>query len=99
MAAASHVLCHLAGTPFQSEPIFNLPIAKCQAQYDRLLNREELRIGSAEEMFVDLQEVISTVHCIYSGFSGSSKNQFTRLRIQLMSFISTVEEDRETPGS
>lgn len=57
MAAASFVLCHLAGSPFQGEPIFSLPPAKCQAHYDRLLASEELRIGSSEEMQVDLQEV------------------------------------------
>lgn len=57
MAAASFVLCHLAGTPFQGEPIFTIQQEKLDVQYDRLLMREELRVGDDSEMFVDIYEV------------------------------------------
>lgn len=58
MAAASFVLCHLAGTPFLGEPIFTVQRKMLDAQYERLLMREELRVGDDSQLFVDLSEVI-----------------------------------------
>ena len=43
MAAASYILCQLAGAPFQGEPIFSLGAAMAQRQLDRLQEREKRR--------------------------------------------------------
>ena len=57
LAAASHVLCTLAGQPFQSEPVFRLLEAQYETQLQRLTEREELVHGNFEGPAVDLDDV------------------------------------------
>ena len=57
MAAASHILCKLAGQPFNPEPLMHLPVPQYEAQLSRLQEREELKHGSSDGVHVDLQDV------------------------------------------
>jgi tRNA A37 threonylcarbamoyladenosine dehydratase len=45
LAAAAHVLCQLAGAPFEPAPVFRLQARSIQTQYDRLEARERERWG------------------------------------------------------
>jgi hypothetical protein len=74
LAAASHVLCALAGQPFQPEPVFRLLEAQYQTQLQRLTEREELVYGNAEGPAVDLDDVrtfsackLACVCCVTAG--------------------------------
>ena len=57
MAAASHILCKLAGQPINPDPLLHLPVPQYEAQLSRLQEREELKHGSSHGVGVDLQDV------------------------------------------
>lgn len=57
LAAASHILCQLAGLPFHPEPIFKLTEGQYETQLQRLTEREDLVFGNAEGPAVDLDDV------------------------------------------
>ena len=57
MAAASHMLCQLAGQPINPDPLMHLPVPQYEAQLARLQEREELKYGSSDGVGVDLQDV------------------------------------------
>ena len=57
LAAASHILCQLAGLPFHPEPIFKLTEGQYETQLQRLTEREDIVFGNAEGPAVDLDDV------------------------------------------
>ena len=57
LAAASYILCQLAGAPFQPEPIFRLTEGQYETQLQRLAEREGLVYGNSEGPAVDLDDV------------------------------------------
>ena len=57
LAAASHVLCTLAGQPFTPEPVFKLLESQYTTQLARLTEREDLIFGNPEGPAVDLDDV------------------------------------------
>ena len=70
LAAASHVLCALAGQPFQSEPVFRLLEPQYETQLQRLTEREELVYCNFEGPAVDLDDVsIPLCQCLANQYS------------------------------
>lgn len=59
VAAASWILCQLAGQPFQSEPIFSVQPGQYETQLNRLTEREHLVHGNSAGPPVDLDDVCS----------------------------------------
>jgi hypothetical protein len=57
MAAASYILCQLAGAPFEGEPIIQLTGLQYDRALDRLITREEERYGTDEGVAVDKDDV------------------------------------------
>ena len=57
MAAASHILCHLAQQPFNPEPIMDITEQQYQTQMARLLEREETKYGDVDGVAVDYSDV------------------------------------------
>uniref|UniRef100_A0A1D2A1J0 THIF-type NAD/FAD binding fold domain-containing protein n=2 Tax=Auxenochlorella protothecoides TaxID=3075 RepID=A0A1D2A1J0_AUXPR len=69
MAAASWILCQLAGKPFVPEPVFTIEIKQYQTQLHRLEDREHARFGTSAGVQVDLQEVEALVREYWRGRS------------------------------
>ncbi|KAI3426846.1 hypothetical protein D9Q98_006792 [Chlorella vulgaris] len=69
MAAAAHVLCALAGQPFTPQPHFLVQPRQFTGIYDALVEREELRFGTAEGVGVDAAEVEALVKDVWRGHS------------------------------
>ena len=67
MAAASHILCHLAEQPFNPEPIVDITEQQYETQMARLLEREETKYGDTDSVAVDYSDVslltLSAVPC------------------------------------
>ena len=57
MAAASWLLCELAGAPFLSDPIFNVHRAQYETLLEGLQADEERLVGHCDAIGVDLEEV------------------------------------------
>ena len=57
MAAASHILCHLAQQPFNPEPIVDITEQQYETQMARLLEREETKYGDTDGVAVDYSDV------------------------------------------
>lgn len=57
MAAASHILCQLAGQPFNPEPIVEITEQQYETQITRLLEREETKYGGTQGVAVDYSDV------------------------------------------
>lgn len=57
MAAASHILCQLAGQPFNPEPILDITEQQYETQMARLLEREETKYGGTHGVAVDYSDV------------------------------------------
>ena len=57
MAAASHILCHLAQQPFNPEPVMEITGVQYENQMSRLLEREEAKFGSTDAVAVDYNDV------------------------------------------
>ncbi len=67
MAAASHILCQLAGQPFNPEPIMEITVLQYETQMSRLLEREETKFGNTDGVSVDYNDVSSFVgHTAFS---------------------------------
>jgi hypothetical protein len=64
LAAAAHITCHLAGQPFDPEPIFQMTGPQYETQLARLVQREELVFGNGEGPSVGLEEVGGPVNRI-----------------------------------
>ncbi|GAX86113.1 hypothetical protein CEUSTIGMA_g13526.t1 [Chlamydomonas eustigma] len=76
MAAASYVLCHLAGAPWKGEPL-KQPLSK---EYERLLKdlreREIARFGEAcPPCPLDMDDIIFITREMYRGFSARHMKQ------------------------
>ena len=64
MAAASWILCQLAGAPFFSEPVFFLRRPQYEALLEGLQDDEIARLGHCDDVAVDLEEVcLPACHC------------------------------------
>ena len=63
LAAASHVLCALAGQPFSPEPVFKLLEGQYTTQLARLAEREDLIFGNPEGPAIDLDDVRGLLSC------------------------------------
>ena len=57
MAAASHILCHLAEQPFNPEPLMEIIEQQYDTQMARLMEREETKFGNADSVAVDYSDV------------------------------------------
>ena len=57
MAAASYILCQLAESPFDGEPIIQLTGLQYDRALDRIITREEERYGTDEGVAVDRDDV------------------------------------------
>ena len=57
MAAASHILCQLAGQPFNPEPVMDITVPQYETQLARLLEREEAKFGNTDGVAVDYNDV------------------------------------------
>ena len=70
MAAASHILCHLAEQPFNPEPLMKITEQQYETQMTRLLEREETKFGNANSVAVDYSDVgfltLCQTSCIHS---------------------------------
>lgn len=76
LAAASYILCQLAGAPFQPEPIFKLSKGQYETQLQRLTEREGLVYGNSEGPAVDLDDVSPPSRRFQSGLGAlPSKGQ------------------------
>ncbi|KAL3151503.1 hypothetical protein ABBQ38_012502 [Trebouxia sp. C0009 RCD-2024] len=69
MAAASHILCQLAGQPFNPEPIVEITEQQYETQMARLLEREETKYGGTQGVAVDYSDVVYLVRDIWRGVS------------------------------
>lgn len=66
---ASYVLTQLAGFFVQTEPVVTLDPDHYQVIYQRLIEHEELVYGSAEQVLVDVDEVMYIVKELWQGRS------------------------------
>ena len=57
IAAASWILCQLAGQPWQSEPIFIPQPDQYETQLQRLIEREHLVYNNSAALPLDLEDV------------------------------------------
>ena len=57
MAAASQILCQLAGQPFNPEPLMEITAPQYDTQMARLLEREESKFGNTDSVAVDYNNV------------------------------------------
>lgn len=69
LAAASYILCQLAGQPYAPEPHFRVHPKQFAGIHQSLFEREELRFGSAEGVGVDAEEVEVLVKELWHGYS------------------------------
>ncbi|KAK9837825.1 hypothetical protein WJX74_005880 [Apatococcus lobatus] len=65
VAAASWILCQLAGQPFQSEPIFSVQPGQYETQLNRLTEREHLVFNNSGGPPVDLDDIIIMVREVW----------------------------------
>lgn len=75
MAAASFILCQLAGSPFYGEPIIQLTGQQYDRALMRLQQREEEVFGSSEDLPVDRDDIILLLREVYRGFSARADRQ------------------------
>ena len=69
MALASHVLTHLAGAPYEGEPLFTLQGKQYEIQLDRLEERERERGPDVADLGVGIEEVVYLVREIWRAVS------------------------------
>lgn len=70
MAAASYILCELAGAPIVSAPVLRPRGLAVQTQYDRLETRERERYGVRDDALgVDVEEVEVLIRELWRGVS------------------------------
>jgi tRNA A37 threonylcarbamoyladenosine dehydratase len=68
-AAAAHVLCRLAGAPFDGEPLALYTSAQYSRAEDRLADRERRRFGTTEGVSVDHDDVVYLMRELWRGYS------------------------------
>jgi len=73
LAAASHILCHIAGAPFVPEPAFRVQAKEIQTQWDRLEERCAALGVASEDIGVDVQEVEVLVREVWRGMSARAE--------------------------
>lgn len=78
MAAASFILCQLAGSPFYGEPIIQLTGQQYDRALMRLQQREEEVFGSSEDLPVDRDDV-SVYKCQQVPISSRDALGYTRV--------------------
>ncbi|KAL4443221.1 hypothetical protein ABPG75_010976 [Micractinium tetrahymenae] len=69
LAAASHILCQLAGQPYAPEPHFRVQPKQFAGIHQALYEREELRFGGPDGIGVEAEEVEVLVKEIWHGYS------------------------------
>ena len=67
MAAAAYVLTFLTGRPLVTEPLFKIRLPEIQVLFDRLVEREEVHLGTADGVLVDVDEVEYLVRSVWCG--------------------------------
>lgn len=73
LAAASYILCQLAGAPFIPEPIFRVQPKAYQTLLDRLYSREEERYGTHEGVRIDLSDATLLLRDVWRGMSARAR--------------------------
>lgn len=70
---ASHVITSIGGFRVDFEPVVQLDMELYRMLHQRLVEREELRFGSAEGVEVDLEEIAYVVRELWHGHSARDK--------------------------
>ncbi|KAK8960079.1 Ubiquitin-like modifier-activating enzyme 5 [Platanthera guangdongensis] len=98
---ASYVLTQLAGLRVHTEPIVNLDLNHYRILHQRLIEHEELLYGSAEDVLVDVEEVIYIVKELWHGRSArdQSSKYVGRKMWRSINELMLLRWDREKPAS
>lgn len=73
-AMATYVLTQLAGLELKTEPILQLGLEHYSVLHQRLVEREELRFGSAAAVEVDLDDILYVVRELWRGRSARDQD-------------------------
>eukprot|EP00879_Flechtneria_rotunda_P027469 GHRR01029429.1.p1 GENE.GHRR01029429.1~~GHRR01029429.1.p1 ORF type:complete len:288 (+),score=80.11 GHRR01029429.1:984-1847(+) len=75
MAAASYILCQLAGSPYVGEPVIKLTAQQYDRALARLQQREEEVFANSETLPVDRDDILLLLREVYRGFSARAERQ------------------------
>lgn len=92
MAAASWILCELAGSPFFPDPVFHIRRPQYETILEELQNQEIVMHGHCDDVAVDLEEVrpARSWHECADGVSGSGFAMLSAHMLQLASALWAV---------
>ncbi|XP_072953559.1 tRNA threonylcarbamoyladenosine dehydratase isoform X2 [Typha angustifolia] len=98
---ASYVVTHLAGIGLQTEPVVSLDLDHYCILHQRLLEHEELTYGSAEQVMVDVEEVMYVVKELWHGRSArdQSKKDVGRKMWRSVNELMLVRWDKSRPAT
>ncbi|XP_078444205.1 NAD(P)-binding Rossmann-fold superfamily protein isoform X2 [Wolffia australiana] len=97
---ASYVVTEVAGVGIQTEPVINLDIDHYRILHQRLLEHEEAVYGSAEQVLVDVEEVMYVVKELWHGRSArdQSVKEIGRKMWRSVNELTIVRWDRAKPA-
>ncbi|KAJ4764060.1 tRNA threonylcarbamoyladenosine dehydratase [Rhynchospora pubera] len=72
---ATYVATQLAELSVQTEPVVNLDLDHYRILHQRLIEHEEILYGSADEVLVDIEEIVYIVKELWRGRSARDQNQ------------------------
>ncbi|KAJ4816765.1 tRNA threonylcarbamoyladenosine dehydratase [Rhynchospora pubera] len=72
---ATYVATQLAELSVQTEPVVNLDLDHYRILHQRLIEHEEILYGSADEVLVDIEEIVYIVKELWRGGSARDQNQ------------------------
>ncbi|KAJ3699370.1 hypothetical protein LUZ61_003075 [Rhynchospora tenuis] len=72
---ATYVATQLAEFSLQTEPVVNLDLDHYRILHQRLIEHEEILYGSADEVLVDVEEIVYIVKELWHGRSARDQNQ------------------------
>ncbi|KAJ1698871.1 hypothetical protein LUZ63_007383 [Rhynchospora breviuscula] len=72
---ATYVATQLAEFSVQTEPVVNLDLDHYRILHQRLIEHEEILYGSADEVLVDIEEIVYIVKELWHGRSARDQNQ------------------------
>ncbi|KAF3331599.1 hypothetical protein FCM35_KLT03005 [Carex littledalei] len=72
---ATYVATQLAEFPIQTEPVVNLDLDHYRILHQRLIEHEEILYGSADQVLVDIEEIVYIVKELWHGRSARDQNQ------------------------
>ncbi|KAF3331565.1 hypothetical protein FCM35_KLT02971 [Carex littledalei] len=72
---ATYVATQLADFSIQTEPVVNLDLDHYRILHQRLIEHEEIMYGSADQVLVDIEEIVYIVKELWRGRSARDQNQ------------------------